>query len=90
MKVSCEYKEDDLENCLNCKRSSHACTGPMTAEERRAAGVRNYKSIRVKKEVASFVKEILEPLLDSGVSLPEVTALLAGNWDVPTNTGTHE
>jgi hypothetical protein len=60
----------------------------MSVQERRVAGVRDFKSVKVKKEVAAFIKDILEPLLDSGVALTDVIDLLAVKWEVyPTFEG---
>jgi len=54
----------------------------MSAKDRRAAGVRDFRTIRVKKDIASFVHEILEPILESGVTMTEIIDQLAERWNI--------
>lgn len=81
-KIACLYKDDDLDNCLDCRKTSKECSGPMSARDRRMAGVRSHRTVKVTKEVAIFIKEILEPLLQTGVTVTEVTDQLASAWDL--------
>jgi hypothetical protein len=54
----------------------------MSAKDRRTAGVRDFKSIRVKKDIAQFVQGVLEPLLTLGVTIDDITDLLAEKWKI--------